>query len=85
MSLLDWLNELFGEKFSFSPKDFLQKLCIKGAPEVFGEPWDKWIGKIALYGALSLAGVDVSKRVDLATITLPELGGATASNIYDTF
>lgn len=34
---LDWLNELFSEKFSLFPKDFLQKLCIKVAPEIFGD------------------------------------------------
>ena len=81
---LDWLDDFFGEKFSLFPKDFLQKLCIKGAPEIFGDTLGKAIGKIAMYGAPSLLGVDVSKRAGLATITLPDLGGATASTIYDT-
>ena len=80
---LDWLDEIFNEKLGLFPKDFLQKLCIQGSREIFGDnEAGRTIGKIAMYGAPALLNVDVSKRAGLANMVPQDMYGAAISKVF---
>ncbi|MBQ7630637.1 MAG: hypothetical protein IJS81_10570, partial [Selenomonadaceae bacterium] len=86
LPFLDWLDDLFGEKFGLFPKDFLQKTAIKGSQAFFGDnELGRMAGKIAMYGAPAAFNIDISKRAGLSAI-MPEdlwslLLGATGSTV----
>lgn len=49
----DWGDDLLSEKFNLFPKDFMQKLIIQGAQEIFGEDIEtgKMVDKVIMFGA----------------------------------
>ena len=86
----DWGDDKLSKNFNLFPKDFLQKMIIRGTQEIFGKDSEtgRMVGKVIMYGAPALANVDVSKRTGLASM-LPQdtaslLFGATGSTIWGT-
>ena len=86
----DWEDEFLNKHFNLFPKDFLQKVIIQGTQSFFGEDSElgKNIAKVLMYGAPSLANVDVSKRTGMASIMPRDLEsfllGASGSTIWGT-
>ncbi|MBR5913985.1 MAG: hypothetical protein IKZ58_06455 [Selenomonadaceae bacterium] len=87
LPFIDWLDKMFGEKLGLFPKDFLQKVAIKGSQMVFGDnDVGKLAGKIAMYGASAALNIDMSQRAGLSGIMPRDLQsfllGATGSTIF---